>query len=65
MTHLELGYNLLNRTAELLADVSKLERRLNREGRRMNIMLMPRVEVVRAKAKERQEQARQFAEEVK
>jgi translation initiation factor IF-3 len=63
MTHLELGYDLLNRTAELLADVSKLERRLNREGRRMNIMLMPRIEVVRAKTKERQEQARRFAEE--
>jgi translation initiation factor IF-3 len=64
MTHLELGYTLLNRTAELLSDCSKLERRLNREGRRMNIMLMPKIEVVRAKAKEREEQARKHAEEV-
>lgn len=64
MTHLELGYSLLNRTAEMLSDCSKLERRLNREGRRMNIMLMPKIEVVRAKAKEREEQARKHAEEV-
>jgi translation initiation factor IF-3 len=63
MTHLELGYSLLNRTAEILADVAKLERRLNREGRRMNIMLMPKVEVVRAKAKEREAQAKKYAEE--
>jgi translation initiation factor IF-3 len=63
MTHLELGYNLLNRTAELLADCSKLERRLSREGRRMNIMLMPKIEVVRAKAKEREAQARKHAED--
>jgi translation initiation factor IF-3 len=64
MTHLELGYSLLNRAAELLADCSKLERRLNREGRRMNIMLMPKIEVVRTKTKEREEQARKHAEEV-
>ncbi len=64
MTHLELGYGLLNQTAELLSDCSKLERRLNREGRRMNIMLMPKIEVVRAKTKEREERARQHAEEV-
>jgi translation initiation factor IF-3 len=63
MTHLELGYNLLNRTAELLSDCSKLERRLSREGRRMNIMLMPRIEVVRTKAKERELQARKLAQE--
>lgn len=63
MTHLELGRQLLNRAAEMLAGVSKLERPLNREGRRMNIMLMPKIEVVRAKAKEHEEQARKHAEE--
>ncbi len=65
MTHLELGHNLLKRAAEMLSEVSKLERPLNREGRRMNIMLMPKVEVVRAKSKEREEQAKKYAAEAK
>ncbi len=63
MTHLELGHNLLKRATEMLADVSKLERRMNRDGRRMNIMLMPKIEVVRAKAKEHEEQAKKYAAE--
>ncbi len=64
MTHLELGFDLLNHAVEYLEDVSKLERRVNREGRRMNIMLMPKVEVVRAKAKEHEKKAVEFAEQV-
>ena len=58
MTHLELGHNLLKLAAEALSDVAKLERTLPQEGRRMAIMLMPKVEVVRAKARERETQAK-------
>ena len=58
MTHLELGHKLLQDAAVALAGVSKLERTLPQEGRRMAIMLMPKVEVVRAKAREREKQAK-------
>ena len=64
MTHLELGHDLLEQATVFLADVSKLERRLLRDGRRMNLMLMPKIEVVRAKTKERDEKAKAYAAEV-
>jgi translation initiation factor IF-3 len=63
MTHLELGERLLNDTVVYLGEVAKLERGLSREGRRMNIMLMPKVEVVRAKTKQREEQAKRLYQE--
>jgi hypothetical protein len=64
MSHLELGHKLLQAAAVALAEVSKLERTLPQEGRRMAVMLMPRVEVVRAKAQEREKVARARAVEV-
>jgi len=64
MTHTELGERLLNEVAAGLAEISKLERGLSREGRRMNIMLMPKVEVVRAKTQERDKIARVRAAEI-
>lgn len=63
MSHTELGVSLLNRAVEMLAEASKLERPLLREGRRMNIMLCPKVEVVRVKTRQREEHARLLAEE--
>ena len=64
MTHLELGRKLLADSTEALAEVAKLERTLPQEGRRMAIMLMPKVEVVRAKSQERDKLARVRAAEV-
>jgi len=64
MRHMELGERLLVQASEMLADVSKLERRLDRDGRRMNLMLMPKIEVVRTKTKEREEQAKKHAADV-
>mgnify|MGYP000899712138 CR=1 FL=1 len=64
MTHLELGRKLLADATAALGEVSKLERTLPQEGRRMAIMLMPRVEVVRAKTQERDKIARARAVEV-
>jgi len=64
MTHLELGHKLLENVVGMLSDVAKLERPLNREGRRMNVMVMPRTEVVRAKTKEREENAKRRAMEL-
>lgn len=64
MSHLELGHKLLQAAAAALAEVSKLERTLPQEGRRMAVMLMPRVEVVRTKAQEREKVARARAVEV-
>jgi len=63
MTHLELGHKLLQDAAVALAGVSKLERTLPQEGRRMAIMLTPKVEVVRAKAQEREKLAKAWAAE--
>jgi translation initiation factor IF-3 len=64
MTHLELGRKLLADSTEALGEVAKLERTLPQEGRRMAIMLMPKVEVVRAKTQERDKIARVRAAEI-
>jgi len=64
MTHLELGRKLLADATEALSEVAKLERTLPQEGRRMAIMLMPKVEVVRAKSQERDKIARARAAEI-
>jgi len=64
MTHLELGRKLLADATEALGEVAKLERTLPQEGRRMAIMLMPKVEVVRAKTQERDKLARVRAAEI-
>lgn len=64
MHHLELGTQLLNKAVETLADVSKVERGAVQEGRRMGLMLMPRIEVVRTKTREREQLAKARAVEV-
>lgn len=58
MTHQELGRNLLHQAVQDLAAVSRLERDIVSEGRRMNLMLMPKVDIVRAKAREREQATR-------
>jgi len=50
ITHPDLGWKILQRMAESLADVSSLERRPVMEGRRMDIILAP-VAAVKPKAK--------------
>ena len=52
ITHPEIGWRLLNRTAEVLKEVASVERPPAMEGKRMNIILAPtsakRAKVVKA-----------------
>ncbi len=54
ITHPELGRKLLQRMAELMGEISSMERQPTMEGRRMNIILSP-VTDQKAKAKETQD----------
>ena len=50
--HPELGWKLLQRMAETLGDAASLERKPIIEGRRMDIILVPALQKVKAKEKE-------------
>ena len=54
ITHTELGYKLLQRMTESVADLASVERSAAMEGRRMNIILSP-TSTQKAKAKETQD----------
>jgi len=51
ITHPELGYKLLQRMAETVGEIASMERQAAMEGRRMNIILLPRP-AQKAKTKE-------------
>ena len=55
-THPELGWKLLQRMAETVNDVSSMERQAVMQGRRMDIILVPTVQIMqKVKPKEKEE----------
>ncbi len=64
ITHPELGWKLLQRMAETLADMAGVEQQAVMEGRRMHIVLAPVAAKVKEKAEAKAEQKATAAEKV-